>query len=40
MKKNIAFFTILLVLLSFGYAGAKKPKTPAIAECVIPGGSA
>ena len=39
MKRKISIFTILLVVLSFGYAGAKAPKTPAIAECVIPGGS-
>ena len=36
MKKNIAFFTILLVMLSFGYAGAKEP---VLSECVIPNGS-
>ena len=30
MKRNIAIFTILLVVLSFGYAGAKAPKTPAL----------
>ena len=38
MKKNIAFLTILLVVLFCGYAGA-APKTPVMAECVIPGGS-
>jgi hypothetical protein len=37
MKKNIVFFTILLVVFSFGYAGAKE--TPALSECVIPNGS-
>jgi hypothetical protein len=39
MKRKISMFTILLVVLSFGFAEAKAPKTPAIAECVIPGGS-
>jgi hypothetical protein len=38
MKKNIALFTILLVVLFCGYAGA-APKTPALSECVIPNGS-
>jgi hypothetical protein len=39
MKKNIAFFTILLVVLFIGYTGAKADKTPALSECVIPNGS-
>ena len=39
MKKNIAFVAILLVVLFFGYAGAKEPQTQALSECVIPNGS-